>query len=246
MLFKEKRGLFMAEKTMAEIKVSIDSILNSATPIKNVEHIPTNDSEFTYENGIRASISALFVDIVDSSALFKNGRDVKLAKIIRAFVQESIDIMRNNSHYREIGIRGDCVYAIFDTPSPADCKDVFVTSYRLNSFLQLLEKQVFAKFQIKITAGIGIGFDPQSLIIKTGKSRSGFSDNVWLGNAVVDAANLSGISNRNGRKKIAMSEAFYDKAKNEILKINSIKGEWFNSVRRDDLIFYETNIYQSF
>jgi len=235
----------MAEKTWFEIKASINSILNSPTPIKGVEHIPTNDSDFTYDNGIKASVSAIFVDIVNSSNLFKMGKDVRLAKIIRAFVQESIEIIRNNSHYREIGIRGDCVYAVFDTPAPADCKDVFITASQLNSFLQLLEKQVREKYQVALTAGIGIGYDPQSLIVKTGKSRSGVYDNVWLGEAVVDASNLSGMAFRNGRKRIVMSKSFFDISISELIKINTEMKNWIRSFRINSNFYYECDIYSS-
>lgn len=235
----------MAKKTWSETKRSINEILNSPTPIKKVNHIPVSESDFTYDNGVRASVSTIFVDIVRSTDLFKLGKDVRLAKIIRAFVQEIIEIIRNNSHYREIGIRGDCVYAIFDTPSPADCKDVFVTAYSLHSFLMLLEKQVFEKYQINLTAGIGLGYDSESLIVKTGKSKSGIFDYVWLGDAVVDASNLSSIASRNGRKKIVMTKKFYDYSKDELLKHNNKFIGWLTSFRTGNQLCYECNIYDS-
>jgi class 3 adenylate cyclase len=235
----------MAKKTWDEIRIAINSILNSPTPIQTVEHIPTSDSEFTYDNGIKASVSSVFIDIVDSSSLFKMGKDIRLAKILRAFVQESIEIIRNNSHYREIGIRGDSVFAVFDTPSKADCKDVFVTAIQLNSLLQLLEKLVYSKYQIKLTAGIGIGYDSSSLIVKTGISRSGVYDNVWLGDAVVDASNLSGISNRKGRKRIIMSKSFYDYVIDDLLSRNPNYRSWITSFYIEGGLLYETNVYNS-
>ena len=40
--------------------------------------------------------------------------------MIKSFTSETIEILRNNDNLREIGIRGDCVYAIYTSPMKRD------------------------------------------------------------------------------------------------------------------------------
>lgn len=101
--------------TYEESKKAVEAILSSSTKIVNKSFVPTSDSEFTYENGIKAWVGALFVDIVNSSKLFQTAGE-HTARIMRSFCSEIISILKDNDNYREIGIRGDCVYAIFSCP----------------------------------------------------------------------------------------------------------------------------------
>ena len=61
----------MAEYDYKEGKKRINDILNSKTEIKELDSIPKDETEFTYENGIKTWVGALFVDIRDSSTYFK-------------------------------------------------------------------------------------------------------------------------------------------------------------------------------
>lgn len=47
-------------------KETIEKILKSPTKIVEKSSIPSSDSEFTYENGMKSWVRALFVDFVDS------------------------------------------------------------------------------------------------------------------------------------------------------------------------------------
>lgn len=73
-------------------KETVESILRSPTKIVEKGLIPSSDSEFTYENGIKTWVGALFVDIVDSSKLFKSPNE-DTARIIRSFCSEIISIL---------------------------------------------------------------------------------------------------------------------------------------------------------
>lgn len=73
-------------------KEAVESILRSPTKIVEKNLIPSSDSEFTYENGIKTWVGALFVDIVDSSKLFKSPNE-DTARIIRSFCSEIICFM---------------------------------------------------------------------------------------------------------------------------------------------------------
>ena len=85
----------MAFYDYAQGKKRISEILNSKTKIEETETIPKSDEEFTYENGIRSWVGALFVDIRDSSDYFKNNNADKVARVMRAFTSEIITILSN-------------------------------------------------------------------------------------------------------------------------------------------------------
>lgn len=188
-------------------KANIINILKSKTPVERKDHIP-NDSAFTYENGILTWVASIFVDIENSSDLF-NTKDEKLARLMRAFTSEIICIFQDFDSYNQIGIRGDCVYCIYDVKTKADLVKVFEIARRLNTFLKMFNKIICNYDYKEINAGIGVGCD-NDLIIKAGRSGTGINDKIWIGKAIVDAANLSSIASRNGIKPIAMSKLFYD------------------------------------
>lgn len=72
-----------------ESKKAIEKILNSKTDIMKKTKIPASDGEFTYENGVKVWVGALFIDIVNSTNSFKNA-NVDTAKIMRCFCSEII------------------------------------------------------------------------------------------------------------------------------------------------------------
>jgi len=116
----------------AQGKQRIINILDSKTKIEESEDIPKSDEEFTYENGIKAWVGALFVDIRDSSELFADENKEKVSKVIRSFTSEVIEILRKDENLREIGIRGDCVYAIYTTPSKDDIYELADKTFWIN------------------------------------------------------------------------------------------------------------------
>lgn len=120
-------------------KETIEGILKSPTKIVKKDSIPSTDEAFTYENGIKTWVAALFVDIVDSSKLFQ-GANEDTARIIRSFCSEIISILKDDSKYKEIGIRGDCVYCIYDVQSKDDLAFIFGHAFRINSFMKMLNK----------------------------------------------------------------------------------------------------------
>lgn len=208
-------------------KEAVESILRSPTKIVEKSLIPSSDSEFTYENGIKTWVGALFVDIVDSSKLFKSPNE-DTARIIRSFCSEIISILKDDSNYREIGIRGDCVYCIYNAPYQIDLVEIFRHAYRINSFMQMLNKLLNRFGFPTVRAGIGLGCS-QDLIIKAGQSGSGINDKIWIGKAVVDAAHLSDVANRNGVSAITMSPLFYDNVIEHLCKENEKYKSWISS-----------------
>lgn len=208
-------------------KNTIEEILKSKTKIIEKDSIPSSDSEFTYENGIKTWVGALFVDIVDSSKLFKSSNE-DTARVIRSFCSEIISILKDDKNYREIGIRGDCVYCIYSAAYKEDLVEIFRHAYRINSFMNMLNKLLVKKGYISIRAGIGLGCG-QELIVKAGQNGSGINDKIWIGKAVVDAAHLSDIANRNGISSIAMSTLFHDNIFDLLCKENAGYKTWINA-----------------
>lgn len=208
-------------------KETISSILNSPTKIIKKDFVPSSESEFTYENGITAWVGALFVDIVDSSKLFQSPNE-NTARVIRSFCSEIISILKDDDNYREIGIRGDCVYSIYNAQYQEDLVEIFRHAYRINSFMNMLNKLLDKNGYSNIRAGIGLGCS-QELIIKAGQNGSGINDKIWIGKAVVDAAHLSDVANRNGISPIAMSPVFYDNVIEHLCKENEKYKSWISA-----------------
>ncbi len=95
----------------------IDGIL--AQPRGNFEEVqklPDRD-DLTYTNGFYAYCSALFVDLRDSSTLPTHYNRPALAKLYRAYISELVAICNATPTAREINIVGDCVWAVYNTPS---------------------------------------------------------------------------------------------------------------------------------
>lgn len=222
----------------------IDAILKSPTKIEEKDTIPASDAEFTYANGIKAWVGALFVDIVDSTKLFK-GADENTARIIRSFCSEIISILKDDSNYREIGIRGDCVYCIYSAQYQESLADIFRHAYRINTFMMMLNKLLEKNGYEKIRAGIGLGCG-QDLIVKAGQSGSGINDKIWIGKAVVDAAHLSERANRDGIGPIAMNPLFYTNIVEIMSSEDSQYKSWIKAYTRlyGQVDFYHCDIVE--
>lgn len=192
-------------------KSNILKILNSPNEVKESNNISeiedSTNGSLNFENGVRGWISSIFIDIVDSSSLFQGKKDKTIAKIIRAFSSEIVDILNDTQLYRQIGIRGDCVFGVFSTPHKKDIDTVFNMAVDINTLRgmlnSLLEKGNFPKIEY----GIGLGCS-KDLVIKVGKKRV-VNDLVYIGDAVVNASNYSSIANRNQISTIAMDRCFY-------------------------------------
>ncbi|EJC3743491.1 hypothetical protein MYY10_002499 [Enterococcus faecium] len=232
-------------------KKRIEEILNDSINIVDSEKIPQDDSAFTFNNGYYNWITGIFVDIRDSSHLFsKKGLSdkKKTAKLVRAFTSEIIEILRDDKNLREIGIRGDCVYAIYTTKDKDDelvCAD---KTFYINTYLNMLNKLLKEQGEETFKAGIGMATD-RELVIKAGRSRTGINSKVWIGNAVTRASNLSSL----GESSITSNRIFYSKLSYDnfidgLKKRNSGKNvdSWFTKYVDDDgEVSYHASIVKS-
>lgn len=237
----------MSEYDYEQGKLRIAKILNNPMPIEKKNYIPAGDN-FTFDNGYMAQVTAIFVDIRDSTKLFSN-KNEQTAKVVRAFTSEIIEILRDDSKFmEEIGIRGDCVYAIYDTPYNSDVFKCAIKTFYINTLINMLNKMLRQKGIQEIKAGIGMATD-QELIIKAGRMRSGINSKVWIGNAVTKASKLSSLGDKDDYPRLFYSKLSYDNFIDELVKKNPNANtkSWFKTKSFGKSIgqAYYDNIFQA-
>ena len=232
-------------------KERVDEILDNVISIEEAKKIPKDDN-FTFDNGYYAWVTAIFVDIRDSSELFsKKGLDdkEKTAKLIRAFTSEIIEILRDDDNLREIGIRGDCVYAVYTTPNKSDEYNCADKTFHINTYLKMLNKLLENKGYLPFKAGIGMA-TAQELVIKAGRKNTGINNKVWIGNAVTRASNLSSLGQKVKDERLFFSSTSYTNFIELMKERNSDKDveKWFNKYSDDngDISYYANIIKTSF
>lgn len=225
-------------------KERVEAILNNELNVIEKEKVPKDD-QFTFDNSYKCWITAVFVDIRDSSKLFSNGDEVKVSKIIRSFTSEIIEILRKDENLREIGIRGDCVYAIYSTAARSDIYEVMQKVYYVNTYLKMLNTLLEKKNYPTIDAGIGVS-SAKELIVKAGRKDVGINSKVWIGEAVTKASNLSSLGNKNNIRPIVLSNCTHHNIIDETVKLNGDKSrKWFKiNVDNDYGTYYDADIIQ--
>ena len=70
---------------------------------------------------------------------------------MKCFTSELIEILRGSTNMRDIGIRGDCVYAIYTTPSQQDLHNLYLRACCCNTYIKMLNKLLL---KYKILGGV--------------------------------------------------------------------------------------------
>ena len=228
----------MADYDYKAGKKRIKEILNNKLQVIENDKIPNNDN-FTFSNAYYGWVTAIFVDIRNSTDLFSKDDKEIVSKMIRSFTSEVIEILRKDDLLREIGIRGDCVYAIYTTPKKSDILEIMDKSFYINTFMNMLNKLLVDKGFSTINVGIGVS-TAQELVVKAGRKDVGINNSVWIGNAVTKASNLSSLGNKKDYKSILISESVYKNIK------DSYNKDWF-TLRNNSEIgkFYDCDIIKT-
>ena len=227
-------------------KERIEDILDNELKVIEQDEVPT-DSAFTFTNGYYSLVSAIFVDVRDSSELFADEDKEKVSKVIRSFTSEIIEILRNDDNLREIGIRGDCVYAIYTTPQKSDILELADKTFYINTYMQMLNRLLCDRSLPKIKVGIGMS-TAQELVIKAGRKDVGINSKVWIGKAVTRASNFSSLGNKKGNSALVYSSCSYSNFIDILQERNSGKNvkEWFTYHSDEgDGAYYTANIVKS-
>ena len=217
----------MAYYDYKEGKNRVNELLNQPEENALRERIP-NDKDFHFDNRYHCWITSIFVDIRDSTTLFQ-GKKSTVSRVIRCFTSEVIEILNTGSNMKEIGIRGDCVYGVFSTPTRNDVFDVLDKAFYVNTLMGMLNTLFEKKNIDPLTIGIGIATS-QDLVVKAGREGSGINSKVWIGDAVVGASNLSQYGNKRGyaNEPIVMSTLTYENVKDVCFEKHGEKmNGWF-------------------
>lgn len=193
-------------------KQRIKNILDTNLEVIKKDTIP--NTNLSYTNSYYGWIDAIFVDIRDSVGLFSDKNRVKVSKIIKCFTSEVIEILREGNKHLELGIRGDCVYAIYTGADKSDTDEIFTKGVYINTLMEMLNEMFKRKSYPPISVGIGIS-TAQELAILTGRKHTGINDIVWVGEAVSKASKLSGYGNKDGIYPIVISPCTYNNIKKE-------------------------------
>lgn len=217
----------MAKYDYKKGKERIEEILDNKLEVVEQNKLPKDDA-FTFSNGYYSWVTGVFVDIRDSSTLFADENKEKVSKIIRSFTSEVIEILREDDNLREIGIRGDCVYAIYTTPTTEAIWKVAHKTFYLNTFMKMLNKLLSVRSLPKICVGIGMS-TAQELVVKAGRKDVGINSKVWIGKAVTRASNFSSLGNKNGNPALVYSNCSFINFISELEERNKGKNprDWF-------------------
>lgn len=222
-------------------KNRVKGILDNKLEVIDQNKVPS-DNDFTFDNGYYSWVTGVFVDIRNSSSLFTDGDKEKVSKIIRSFTSEIIEILRDDDNLREIGIRGDCVYAIYTTPQKSDIYELADKTFYINTYMRMLNKLLEEKKYPTISAGIGMA-SAQELIVKAGRKDVGINSKVWIGDAVAKSSNLSSLGNKNGISSLVYSSCSYSNFIDELVKKNDNAKSWFTEKYDSNFgIYYHANI----
>lgn len=227
-------------------KERIETILDNDLIVNEQNELP-NDESFTFTNGYYSWITGLFVDIRDSTVLFAYEEKEKVSKVVRSFTSEVIEILRKDDNLREIGIRGDCVYAIYTTPFKSDIYEIADKTFYINTYMKMLNNLLSKRSFPEIKVGVGMS-TAKELVVKAGRKDVGINSKVWIGEAVTRASNFSSIGNKNGNYSLVYSECSYSNFIDKLEKNNPGKKpqEWFTYHHDEgDGAYYTANIVKA-
>lgn len=210
-------------------KKRVEDILDSDLEVIESPRLPKGD-EFTFSNAYKSWIMAIFVDIRDSTTLMSNSDQAYVAKVVRSFTSEIIEILREDDRLREIGIRGDCVYAIFTTPKKTDTYEIFEKAIWVNTYIKMLNAILRKGHYKEIEAGIGIALGNDH-VIKAGRKNVGINSSVWMGDAVSKAAHLADYGIKEVSSRMVVSGLAYDNLIEEFERKEKDKhpADWFHT-----------------
>lgn len=187
----------------------ISEILNTSdNSYEENKSIPPEES-LTFDNGFYVDITALFIDIRDSSKLTRTHTRPVLGKIYRAYVSECVAVINSDPNCRQIFIEGDAVVGVFSTQYTKDVDTVFETAGKLASLNLLLNYNLEQKGYSKIQCGIGLA-DGNALMIKAGHKGSAVNEVVWIGKTLSEAAHLSDLGNKGTNHQVQLSTKVYE------------------------------------
>ena len=223
-------------------KERIEAILKDDVDVIEQDRLP-KESEFTFDNAYESWVTGIFVDIRNSTKLFSQEDKNKVSRLIRAFTSEIIEILRLDNqgkpddNLREIGIRGDCVYAVYTTPLKDDIYEIESKAAYINTFMKMLNKLLDDAGYPTVKVGLGIS-TAQELVVKAGRRNIGINNLVWIGSAVTKASKFSGLGNKDGMQSLVFSSCSYSNFIDRLKKESPNAESWFTECHDPELGTY--------
>ncbi|HPG20075.1 MAG TPA: hypothetical protein P5198_10405 [Flexilinea sp.] len=226
-------------------KRNIKGILSDSSAIKKVASINSLKDRIHSQNGVVTSITAIFVNIVDSKKIYELPDPLLVSKILRSYTSETLNIINSldENSPLETGVMGDIVYAIFSTPDKAQLYNVVELAFFINTMTlmlnKILEPVVPSILPIKTKIAVSTGIDTVVNATVSGGDRK---DKIIIGESVQWAREY--VKSHDLEGPIILHKTTY---KNVIalLKLNNPDidvDELFKTVEFKDSIVYETNI----
>lgn len=188
----------------------LDDILNASNDeFKEVDYIPSIES-LTFKNWYYINCTVLFVDIRWSSSLPDIHTRPVLSKIYKSFTSEVVAILNWDDTCKEINIEWDCVWAIFKTPLKADINNIFDSSAKISSLIDILNCKLEKKKFKTINIWIWMHYW-RVLMIKWWYSWSWINDIIWMWDIINHTAKLCWYWNRTSLDgEVMISEVIYN------------------------------------
>jgi len=176
-----------------EGKLRVEEILRLNSDIEEVTMIPRTKDEWTHKNGIKSWVAAIVVNLRDSNKLINIEDEIQVAKTIKAYTSEIIEIFSGSQLLFEKGVRGDTVYGLFNATTDDEANEILKISEWVNTYMKMLNELLKQNGFQKVQAGIGVSIS-KDLIIRTPKD----FEKIVIGRAFFDADHLSKLTSRFG------------------------------------------------
>lgn len=188
----------------------ISSIIKDAiTTFPDAADIPDRN-KLSYSNGFYVDVTAVFIDIRDSSKLPEVHRKPALAKIYRSYISECVAVFNSNQDCKEVYIEGDCVCGIFNGSNSESVEKAVHTAAMLANVIDVLNQELTRNSLQSIKCGIGVAHG-NALMLQAGKSGSGVKEVVWIGKVLNEASRLCHGANKNGTQILRIGRSVYNK-----------------------------------
>jgi adenylate cyclase len=212
----------MPNKT--ELEQYVDDILGIEWNVRDGTMVPTTDSVALKNGAVKISAAFLYADLASTSQLAKVCPWETTAKIIRAYLDTSVRIIKSwGGEIRSFD--GDRVMGVFmggpkNSNATRAAREIFYTVEHILGPKATNRFNSIKNNNIKLKNCVGIDFGDARAV------RAGIRDNndlIWIGRAPSLAAKLSDV--RNYAHCVYISEASY-KAIDDSAKFNNGKNIW--------------------
>ena len=218
----------------------LKTILDSDLIITRHPALPSYDN-MSDKIAYQSYITAVCVNIRNSTILFSTADKTEGLRTLKAFIEETIEILEDDENLRQISIIDKSIYAIYTSPQKKDDYDIADKAFFINTYAKMLNKMLVKKGLSPIEISIGMATD-EELVIKGGTRDSDIKDIICIGKAMTTATNLSALEDIND-DALLFSEESFNSFIELLQKDHTNARSWFTKEEDKDLgTYYTANI----